>query len=136
MSGSFGYELDPRQLDDMEKEAIKKQIASYKQYCDLIHRGNYYRLTSPAHNGCTVWETASPTKEKALITAVYHQVEANPVPVRVQIQGLLDETVYSVFAGDRNYQVSGAALRQCGLVIPAAKEAYQAWQILITSESD
>ena len=136
MSGSFGYELDPRQLDDMEKEAIKKQIASYKQYCDLIHRGNYYRLTSPAHNGCTVWETASPTREKALITAVYHQVEANPVPVRVQIQGLLDETVYSVFAGDRNYQVSGAALRQCGLVIPAAKEAYQAWQILITSESD
>ena len=132
MSGSFGYELDPRKLSEAERETIKEQINTFKQYYDLIHRGSYYRLTTPTHSCCTVWETADPAGTQALITAVYHSAQANPIPVRVQVQGLRDEAWYHVSIGDETSTVSGAALRQCGLVIPAAKEEYQAWQIMLT----
>lgn len=131
MAGSFGYELDPRKLTEAEKAEIRGQIENFKTCYDLIHRGDYYRLTALSHPTCTVWETASPSGEQALVTAVFHSVQPNPVPVRVQVQGLRDGTQYTVSTAGETYTVSGAALRQCGLVIPAVKEEYQAWQIFI-----
>lgn len=133
MAGSFGYELDPRKLSEAEKAEIRGQIKTFEDNYDLIHRGEHYRLTGPSHPTCTVWEIADPAGKQALITAVYHHVQPNPVPVRVQVQGLEDSARYSVSAGGETYSATGAALRQCGLVIPAAKEDYQAWQIFIQS---
>nr|WP_325258476.1 alpha-galactosidase [uncultured Oscillibacter sp.] len=133
MFGAFGYELDPRILSGGEKAAIRAQVTFYKENYDLIHRGDYYRLTAPDHPSCTVWEAASPDGETALVTAVYHHVFPNPIPVRVKIHGLKDSLWYEISDGNSSYRTSGAALRQCGLVIPAAKEEYQAWQILLKS---
>lgn len=47
MAGSFGYEMDLNLLTEDEKEAVKAQVEDYKKYYDLIHNGDYYRLTSP-----------------------------------------------------------------------------------------
>ena len=131
MFGAFGYELDPLVLSEAEQAAIQKQITVYKANYELIHHGDYYRLTAPDHPSCTVWEVVDPKGETALITAVYHHVQANPIPVRVRVRGLADKEVYSISADDRTYQATGTVLRQCGLVIPAAKEEYQSWQISI-----
>ena len=133
MFGAFGYELDPRVLSAQERAAIREQITFYKEHYGLIHHGDYYRLTPPDHPNCTVWEAAAPDGEKALVTAVYHHVSPNPIPVRVRVQGLRDELWYEVSEGISVYRASGASLRQCGLVIPAAKEEYQARQILLRS---
>lgn len=133
MFGAFGYELDPRALSAHERAAIREQIAFYKEHYGLIHHGDYYRLTPPDHPNCTVWEAAAPDGETALVTAVYHRVSPNPIPVRVRVQGLRDGLWYEVSEGTGACRASGASLRQCGLVIPAAKEEYQAWQILLRS---
>ena len=60
MSGTFGYEMDPNKTTPEEKEAIKAQIAFFKEHYDLIQRGDYYRLTDPFAEGpYTAWEHVS-----------------------------------------------------------------------------
>lgn len=151
MSGTFGYELDINKMTAEEKEDIKRQIEIFKNYYDLIQYGEYYRLSSPLENNCTVWEMASPDGKEALVSAVHHHVEANPAPVMVHVQGLKDESEYQIYLessflktelekqflehlpyGFREGEtISGAALKHCGMVIPGAVNGFQAWQIII-----
>ena len=147
MAGTFGYELDISRLTPEEKTEIKEQISTFKKYYNLIQRGDYYRIFSPLEGTCTVWEIADPSGGEALLSAVYHHVQANPVPVRVKVQGLKDEAGYQLFLTEdfkekypgkrRPYGfgpgevISGAALRQFGLVIPEAVNGFQAWQIYV-----
>lgn len=154
MAGTFGYELDVTKLSETEKAKIRQQIKRFKTHYDVIQHGEYYRLLPPSDRQCTVWEMADPEGREALVTAVYHHVVANEKPVVVQVQGLRDEVCYqlTVNTDDKEYWsewdrqmfeenlpygyrdgevITGAALRQCGLLIPEAMEEYQAWQIHI-----
>ena len=45
MSGTFGYELDPNRLSEEEKEEIRRGIRVFSELRELIHGGDYYRLT-------------------------------------------------------------------------------------------
>lgn len=154
MAGTFGYELDITRLSEKEKEQVKKQIGRFKEYYDLIQYGEYYRLLPPSHRQCTVWETVNPEGTQALVSAVYHHVEGNAAPVIVKIQGLKPEALYRLelnlddlgemqkeekerfvkhlpYGYQDGEKLTGAALRQCGLVVPGALEEFQAWQIHI-----
>lgn len=147
MAGTFGYELDISRLTQEEKEEVKEQIERFKKYYDLIQRGDYYRISSPLEGTCTVWEIADPSGKEALVSAVYHHVQANPVPVRVKVQGLRDEADYQMFLNEdlkEKYPsrllpygfssgevIRGAALKQFGFVVPGAINGFQAWQIYI-----
>lgn len=154
MAGTFGYELDITRLTGEEKEQVKKQIGRFKEYYDLIHYGEYYRLSPPSDRRCTVWEMAEKEGKEALVSAVYHHVEGNGAPVVVKVQGLKPEAFYRLYLnmdalgnpGEEEREqfakhlpygykegetLTGAALNQCGLVIPEAMEEFQAWQIHI-----
>ena len=154
MAGTFGYELDVTKLSEEEKEKVRQQTSRFKEYYDLIQYGEYYRLLPPSDRQCTVWEMAESAGKEALVSAVYHHVEGNASPVIVKVQGLKAEANYQMrlnmddlgnmkekirewFAKCLPYgykdgeMISGAALQQCGLVIPGAMEEYQAWQIHI-----
>ncbi len=147
MAGTFGFELDIGSLTQEEREEVKEQISTFKRYYDLIQQGDYYRISSPLEGTCTVWEIADPSGREAFISAVYHHVQANPVPVRVKVQGLRDKAVYQLFLNEdfkEKYPgrrlpygfgpgevLSGAALRQFGLIVPEAVNGFQAWQIYI-----
>lgn len=147
MAGTFGYELDVNKMTTDEKEEVKHQIETFKKYYNLIQYGEYYRLTSPLLDSCTVWAMVGKDGEEALVSAVYQHVEANPIPVRVKIQGLQEDAQYrimlesvpkkSYFEGQSSYGwnedelISGSALKYCGLTIPPATNDYQAWQIHI-----
>ena len=96
MAGTFGYELDLNQLSEEEKEEISAQIRTFKELYDCIQYGDYYRLSSPLSGSCTVWETAEPDGSEALVSAVYHHVQANPVPVYVKLRGLQEEASYRI----------------------------------------
>jgi alpha-galactosidase len=145
MAGTFGYELDIGKLTQEEKTEIREQINLFKKHYNLIQHGDYYRISSPYEGTCTVWEIADPSGREVLISAVYHHVQANPVPVRVKVQGLKDEAGYQLFLNEdfnEKYPgkrlpfgfrpgevISGAALRQFGFVVPEAVNGFQAWQI-------
>ena len=147
MAGTFGYELDISSLTQEEKTEVKEQIVRFKKYYDLIQYGDYYRISSPLEGTCTVWEIADPSGKEALVSAVYHHVQANPVPVRVRVQGLKDDACYQMYLNEdfkEKYPkrllsygfgsgevISGAALKQSGFVVPEAVNGFQAWQIYI-----
>lgn len=147
MAGTFGYELDINKLTQEEKAEIQEQISIFKKHYHLIQYGDYYRISSPLEGTCTVWEIADPSGREALVSAVYHHVQANPVHIRVKVQGLKDEAGYQLslhedfkekhpgkrlpFGFAPGEVISGAALRQFGFVVPEALNGFQAWQIYI-----
>lgn len=151
MAGTFGYELDITRLTEEEGEKVRWQIDRFKAHYDLIQRGEYYRLRAPSERLCTVWEMADQEGQEALVSAVYHRVEGNAAPVIVKVRGLCPEAQYHLYLCTEDMpeeeresfinrlpygyregeQISGAALMQCGLVIPEALEEFQAWQVHI-----
>ena len=153
MAGTFGYELDVTKLAEEERDQVREQIGQFKKYYELIQHGEYYRLLPPSDGQCTVWETADPEGGEALISAVYHRVGSNSAPVLVKVRGLKDESRYQVrlemdglpekYREDvrrrlplcfrEGETVTGAALKQMGLVIPDPLEEFGAWQIHISS---
>ncbi len=158
MAGTFGYELDVTKLSEEEKEQVRKQTGRFKGYYNLIQYGEYYRLLPPSGRQCTVWEMADQEGREALVSAVYNHVGANEEPVIVKVRGLKAESDYRLCLnmddmgnvqdwkrklfeshlpyGYKNGEtITGAALQQCGLVIPEALEEYQAWQIHIIEVS-
>ena len=158
MAGTFGYELDVTKLPEEEKEQVRKQTGRFKEYYNLIQYGEYYRLLPPSDRQCTVWEMVDQEGREALISAVYNHVGANEEPVIVKVRGLKAESDYRMCLnmddmgnvhdwkmeqfeshlpyGYKNGEtITGAALQQCGLVIPEALEEYQAWQIHIIEVS-
>ncbi len=48
--GTFGYELDPAKLSE-EETADPGADREFKKYYDVIHFGNYYRLTNAMEEG-------------------------------------------------------------------------------------
>ena len=158
MAGTFGYELDVTRLSEEEMDQVRKQIVRFKEYYNLIQYGEYYRLLPPSDRQCTVWEMADPEGGEALVSAVYHHAGPNEEPVIVKVQGLKAESSYQMrlnmddaenvkdwereqfekrlpYGYKDGETITGAALQQCGLVIPEALEEYQAWQIHIVEVS-
>ncbi len=97
MSGTFGYELDPRKLSDSEKECVRKQIESFNRFYELIQKGRYYRLdTKESEDYFTSWEFVSEDKKEVLLNAVVTQIGANPEIPAIKLAGLEPGTLYEV----------------------------------------
>ncbi len=155
MSGTFGYELDLSKLSDAEKEEIRTQVALFKTLCPVLQHGDYYRLTSPQSESCTVWQQASKDGRCAVLSAVFHHNQTNPSPTQVRLCGLTRDALYKVqllgmesesfppfldpTANGRGLflsepRISGAALMDCGLTIPASLQEFGAKMIVLTRE--
>lgn len=154
MAGTFGYELDVTKLTKEEKDQVRKQTDRFKKFYELIQHGEYYRLKSPSDEQCTVWEMVDSEGKEALVSAVYHHVRPNAEPIIVKVRGLQAQALYRMdldmeemnhkhseakkwFMENLPYGyregegITGAALQNCGMVIPEAMQEFQAWQIHI-----
>ena len=147
MSGTFGYELDLNKLTEEEKQEIRMQISIFRDLYETLEQGDYYRLTDPASETCTVWEQVSRDRRRAVVNAVYHYVTANPGRVYVRLKGLDPNKSYrlrlpegqgqewlpkhdrAVFEEGRTY--TGRALMSRGMYIPIYHLEYQSWQIVL-----
>ncbi len=115
MCGTFGYEMDPRKLTDEEKEIVKKQIADYHKYYELIRFGDFYRVTSPTENpNFCDWEFVSPDKKEVLFTRVTVRRPENIYQIR-RLQGLDPEKLYT--DEDTGETYSGAYLMHAGITL-------------------
>lgn len=134
MAGSFGYELDINQVSDEDKEMIREQVSAYKSKYELIHNGDYYRLTSTNRNAeFTAWQIVSEDKKESLLSVVYHQGACNPDFYRVFLRGLEENRRYRIVGQNDDQLYSGAALMYAGLPLPAPWNDYQAYQYQIVS---
>ena len=89
MSGAFGYEMDLGKCTAEEKKEIRSQVEQYKAHYDLLHYGDYYRLSSPFQdNSYTAWEQVSPDRRKALVNVVLGCTHAAPPFRSLRLKGL------------------------------------------------
>ena len=117
MCGTFGYELDPRKLTPEERETVKRQVADYHKYYDLIHYGDFYRITSPTEDPYLCrWQFVSPDKKEVLFTQVVMRQPANNYQPQ-RLPGLDPAAWYVDQETGQTY--SGALLMHAGLDLSA-----------------
>ncbi len=101
MMGRFGYELDLATLTDEEIENVKEQVKFYKEYSDVFHKGDMYRLKSVYSSNVVAWEFISEDKE-TVILALYKILANAEEPVyTIKLQGLDDNALYTL--GGKTY---------------------------------
>ncbi len=127
MSGSFGYELDLKLLDEGEKQEVRQQIQDFKKYWDLLHNGRYYRLTDAVKDRQkAAWMMVSEDKQEALLNIIRLDIHGNDPTTLVRCRGLQSDAIYVDESGKR---YSGAALMAMGFPVPRESGEYNAWQI-------
>ena len=128
MAGSFGYELDLNTLPEEEKEQVKKQVADYKKYYELVHQGDY----APGDGKEFVaWSFVSADKKQALFNLVITHVRANNKPIFVKLKGLDASAKYRLEDGR---VISGSALMNAGISIPSVSGEFRAIQFELKAE--
>ncbi len=129
MAGSFGYELDLNKITEEEKTCVREQIQEYHKYWNLIHNGEYYRLTSPFEDEVAAWLFVAENQDEALLNMVKLEAHGNPVTSYVRLKGLDKKAMYRDEETGRIYP--GAGLICGGIPVPASEGEYQAWQMLL-----
>jgi alpha-galactosidase len=131
--GTFGYELDPTQLTDEERAAVRDQIALYRRYREVFQRGRFVRLDGPFSGDpdTTAWLVVDAAARTAVVG--YYRVlnRPSPGPTRVRLRGLdpaatyrvstwpaIEDTLARANGGER----SGAELQAAGLVIAGDRD--------------
>lgn len=98
--GVLGYELDLCKLSAAEKETVAAQIRFYKQYRQLLHSGDFYRLLSPFEGGGNETSWMMVSKDRKVAVLAWYQVlaEPNPGPQFLKLDGLAPDGVYRVIS--------------------------------------
>lgn len=128
MAGSFGYELDLGKLSDEEKEGVRQQIVAFHKYWNVIHNGDYYRLTSSLKNQqYAAWQFAAKDKSEALINIVSLEIHANPTIQYIKFKGLQPDANYRLEGTEKVY--NGKTLMNAGIPMPNMWDEYQSLQL-------
>ncbi len=146
MAGTFGYELDVRNMAPEEKEQIPAQVRLFRRVHPVVREGDYYRIASFRENHThDCWMVVRKDKSEAYMTYVQVLTEPNLPGVRVRMQGLDPEAKYEVncdFEGNlaaREGESSigpesmthlgcfnGSMLMNAGIIVPRVRGDYQA----------
>lgn len=131
MSGTFGYEMDLGKCTREERKIIKRQTAFFKEHCDLIQNGDYYRLSDPFRDGpYTAWAQVSSDKREALVSLVSGAVHAAAPFRTLPIKGLDPALTYQVNGQGR---WPGDVLIEAGWPLPMFWNDYQSMQLYLTA---
>lgn len=130
MAGSFGYELDLNKITEEEKACVKEQIKEFHRFWNVIHNGDYYRLTNPFESGeVASWMFVSPQADEALLQAVTLEAHGNPITSYLKLKGLKPKALYQDEATGKKYY--GAALMEGGIPVPQLGGEYRAWNLYL-----
>jgi alpha-galactosidase len=121
MSGTFGYELNPEKLTDLEKREIRQQIVRRNRFGEIILKGDYYRLTDPVSSDLAAWMFVSRDGKEALLNVVNLEIHGNRPVSYVRLNGLqkgasyVDEATGKVYPADMLMQAGMPVL----ITVPA-----------------
>ncbi len=136
MSGAFGYEMDLGKCTVEEKEIIREQVDVYKTHYDLIHNGDYYRLSPPGTESLyTAWAHVSPDRREALVSLVTGGTRPAPPFCTLRLKGLDPTLNYRVQRDGGTAVYSGETLMGAGYPLPLFHGDYQSLQIYLTAEA-
>lgn len=127
MAGTFGYELDTGKLEEEEKAEVKEQIRQYKNYAELIQKGNYYRLSNPFQDAFAAWMFLSEDGKRILLNVVMLEIHGNMTVSYVKLRGLQTDAVYEDVGSGKCY--FGSALMEAGIPMEVEMGEYLAYQM-------
>ncbi|KAI1099336.1 glycoside hydrolase family 36 protein [Jackrogersella minutella] len=125
MCGSFGFELDPSELDQEELDAIPTLIATQQKINPLVINGDFYRLALPDQSNWPAAMFVSPDRDSAVLFAFQVRSALKPLPSPVKLQGLDLNAKYKVSNGTWEQSWSGSTLMNTGLNLIWAQADYQ-----------
>eukprot|EP00871_Galdieria_phlegrea_P002364 jgi/Galph1/3128/GphlegSOOS_G1816.1 len=96
MCGSFGYEMDVRQLKGEEVEEIRSYIKLRNEWALLILFGTLYRIWSPFSTDSGAWMFVNDEKTEALVIAVNLNRQIGLQLPRMHLRGLQEDWSYLV----------------------------------------
>jgi alpha-galactosidase len=96
MSGTFGYELDPRLMVESDIAEIQTYISLHKCIAPLVYEGDMYRLWSPFDSDSGAWMFVSRDKGRAVVIATNVRRDVGRLEPRLRLDGLVPEMVYNV----------------------------------------
>ncbi len=89
MTGRLGMEMQPKTMNDQEKEFTRQAIATYKEIRPVIQQGDQYRILSPYGNSGFCSELYSaPDKSEAVFFAYKMENFVNQFTPRFRMDGL------------------------------------------------
>jgi alpha-galactosidase len=96
--GAFGYELDTTALTAEERDAVRDQVAFFKEQRELFQFGRFVRLRSPfeGDGNETGWMVVSEDRRRAIVGWYRVLNHANPRPARLVPRGLVPELDYRI----------------------------------------
>lgn len=113
MAGTFGYELDPKEMSEEDKEKVKEQVKNYHRYYNVIHFGDLYRIIAPTDDEFKcAWEYVAKDKSEALLTVVIKNRAPHDF-LLIKMKGLDPEKMYRDETDGEVY--SGALLMNAGI---------------------
>lgn len=128
MAGSFGYELDLNKVSEEEQEMVKAQVQEYLKYDELVHEGDYFRLTSPYDKSrVCAWELLTKDRSFGLLSIVVQRLEANESNIYIYLRGLEKNSAYEIAGQVR----SGRVWMAGGFLVPRIREEYESFRFEI-----
>lgn len=113
MAGTFGYELDPKEMSEEDKEKVKEQVKNYHRYYNVIHFGDLYRIIAPTDDEFKcAWEYVAKDKSEALLTVVIKNRAPHDF-LLIKMKGLDPEKMYRDETDGEIY--SGQLLMNAGI---------------------
>ena len=115
------------------KEQVKQQIEDFKKYWDLMHNGEYYRLSDAAkETDVAAWEFVREDGSECLLNMVTLTIHANSPVNYVKCKGLKADKTYICEENGAKYP--GSALMSVGVPVPVVPGEYNAWQMHFVEE--
>ncbi|CAN8076271.1 unnamed protein product [Agarophyton chilense] len=96
MSGTFGYELDPRSFSAEEVSEVRGYIDLQKRIAPLVYEGDMYRLWSPFKSDSAAWMFVSRDQRRAVVMAINVRRIVGRLLPRLKLRGLLADAQYQV----------------------------------------
>ena len=130
-AGTFGYELDLKELSDETRAKIREQVTWYHRIAPLVQQGTYHRLTNPLTEPLCAWEQVAPDGSQAMVSAVVLETHGYGIPRFVVPRGLTPGARYQdVVRGD---VFEADALMEMGIPLPLAMKAgeYRSYTYLL-----
>lgn len=126
LGGALGYELHLPDASDEVKKAVKEQIANYREYEDIILRGDYYPLYNPFETSISAYYYANSDHSRILMSVLENSGISGEKFV-LSVKGADPDATYRDMIKDETYTgrqlISGITYKK-GNSDPASKMWY------------
>ena len=126
LAGTLGYEMDLGTLNEAERELVRRQTRLYREYNDVIARGELYRLIDPFRdNDRAAWEYAAADGSEAVVTYVVCRNHPSAAPRYLRLRGL--EAAARYRETETGLELAGSTLMNAGFQLPGARHDGDSW---------